>query len=91
MAFKFMSIKTEIVPEENLYRSSDLPLSATLNLFVPLWSIDKPDGHGRAYFVFKRTAGLDALIEGFWDGSLRVSPQAYFASLKAIKARLYNE
>lgn len=86
-----MKMKTEIVPEEKLYRSSDLPLSATLNLFTPLWGVEKPDSHGRAHFVFKRTTGLDALIEGFWNGSLHVPPQAYFQSLKAIKARLYSE
>ncbi|MDP3948614.1 MAG: DUF5659 domain-containing protein [bacterium] len=86
-----MKMSKEIISEKNLYRSADMPLVATINMFTPLWGIERPDNSGRAYFLFKREAGLDALVEGFWNGSLQVSPQAYFASLKAIKGRLYSD
>lgn len=84
-------MSTEIVSEENLYRTSSIDLAAAIAMFEPLWAIDKGFDSNRADFVFKREAGLDALIQGFWDGSLQVPPQAYFQSLKSIKARLYGE
>lgn len=83
--------KKEAISEENLYRTSDMPLASFIALFEPLWAIDRGADSQRADFVFRREAGLDELIRGFWDGSLTVPPRAYFASLKAIKSRLYGE
>lgn len=85
-----MNMGTEAIQEKDLFRSADMPLAATINLFIPLWGLDRqnPD---RVQFLFKREEGLIGLIEGYWSGSLQVPPQAYFQSLKAIKARLYGD
>lgn len=81
---------TEILKENDFYRTADLALSATIFLFYPLEAIDKQDPR-KAQFLFKRVDGLDELIENYWRGDLKVEPQAYFNALRLIKARLYGE
>lgn len=80
-----MGIKTE-----NLYSTSDLSCATAINLFYPLWAVDRTDPK-KAEFVFKREDGLDKLIESFWSNTLRVSPLTYFQQLKILKSRLYQE
>ena len=75
---------------ENMYSTSNLSLAATINLFTPLYGIEGVAGEKRSSFLFQREIGLDELIQGFQDGSLRIPPQAYFTSLKIIKDRLYS-
>jgi hypothetical protein len=72
------------------YSTSDLALATALSLWFPVEAIDKTNPH-KAIFLFKRNEELDQLIETYWRRELKVEPQAYFAQLKAIKARLYGE
>jgi len=77
---------TQNLLQPNTYITSDLALAAALSLFYPLEAIDHRNP--RAEFLFKRDDQLDKLIEAFWRGEMRVSPQAYFYQLRLIKTRL---
>jgi len=80
---------TEILKENNFYRTADLALTTAIYLFYPLETIDRQNPR-KAQFLFKRDSQLDELIEGYWRGDLKVEPQAYFNALRVIKARLYG-
>jgi hypothetical protein len=71
------------------YQTSDLACAAALSLFFPLDGIDKTEPR-RAYFIFDRTAKLDAVITEYQKQTLRVEPRAYFDQIKALKTRLYE-
>jgi hypothetical protein len=75
--------------ENDVFRTSDLSLAATIYLFTPLVGIDKQNPH-RSEFLFARNAELDRLIEAYWRREMRIDPKAYFDALRAIKARLYD-
>jgi hypothetical protein len=75
---------------KDFYATSDLALATAISLWLPLEAIDKTNPT-KAVFLFKRDENLDQLIEAYWRRELKVEPQAYFAQLKAIKARLYGE
>lgn len=79
-----------ILNEKDFYRTADLALATTISLFYPIEVIDKQNPR-KAQFLFKREAGLDELIERYWQGELKVDPQAYFNALRVVKARLYGE
>jgi hypothetical protein len=79
------------INQEHLYSTSDLSLSATISLFIPLWAVNKDNPNQKAEFLFKREQGLDEIIENFWRGELRVDPLKYFLAIKAIKSRLYEK
>ena len=81
---------TKLLKETDFYSSADLALSAAISLFYSLEAIDRQNPR-KAQFLFKRDDQLDALVESYWRGELRVSPQAYFNALRVIKARLYGE
>jgi len=81
---------TEILKENDFYRTADLALATTIFLSHPLEAVDKQNPR-KAQFLFKRNSELDELIESYWRGELKVEPQAYFNALRVIKARLYGE
>jgi len=71
------------------YSTSDLAISATLSLFVPITQIDKTNPR-KAQFIFDRTKDLDSLLDRYWKKELLVEPRIYFDNLKSLKARLYG-
>ena len=73
-----------------LYRTSDLALATTLSLFLPLNGLDRSNPR-RIQFLFVKTIKLEALVQRYWEGTLKVEPQKFFNQLKIIKARLYSE
>lgn len=75
---------------DKYFESSDLALSAFLLMWYPLEAIDRMNPQ-KSLFIFKRDQQMDELIEAYWRGKAQVNPQAYFNSLKNIKARLYEE
>jgi len=85
-----MIITTEILKENDFYRTTDLALATAIYLFHPLEAIDRQNPR-KSHFLFKRDSGLDELIESYWRGELKVTPQEYFNALRVIKARLYGE
>ncbi len=76
---------------DNYFQTADLSLTATLALWCPIEAIDKTQNPRKAIFVFKKTPALTNLVDSYWRGSLRVDPNEFFNSLKAIKVRLYEQ
>ena len=81
---------TEILKENDFYRTADLALASAISLFYPIESIDRQNPK-KAQFIFRQDKGLDELIDNYWKGQIKVEPQAYFNALRIIKARLYGE
>ncbi|HUD09984.1 MAG TPA: DUF5659 domain-containing protein [Patescibacteria group bacterium] len=72
------------------YQTSDLALSAFLNLYFPIDSLDKTYPN-KTIFLFKRSKELESLIEAYWKRKVQVNPQDYFSAIKNVKSRLYQE
>ena len=73
----------------NLYLISDLALASAIYLYYPIKTINKSNPQ-KAYFIFKKNKNINAIIERYWCGDLKVEPQLYFNSIKALKNRIYN-
>lgn len=81
----------EKLEEKNLFKSSDLSLIATAQLYgYQIETLDRSN-QDKVIFAIKRDSQLENLIKAFWSRSLRVDPLAYFESLKNIKARIYQQ
>lgn len=80
-------MNTQVMAENDFYRTPDLALAGALSLWYPIEAVDFGDST-RAQFLFKRDSGLDSLVQEYWRGELRVDPQAYFGQLRVIKTRL---
>ena len=81
---------TEILKENDFYKTADLALATAIYLFYPLEAIDRQNPR-KAQFLFKQDSQLDELVESYWRGELKVAPQEYFNALRVIKAWLYGE
>jgi len=81
----------EIINENQLWKTADLALATAISLFYPIEVIEKTPSSNKGFFLFKRSEELDALIENYWRGELKIEPQAYFNQLKIIKVRLYSQ
>jgi len=80
-----------ILKENDLFKSNDLSLVATLQLYdYQVDSMDRSNSE-KIVFIIKRNGELDNLIKSFWSRSLSVEPLAYFESIKNIKARIYQQ
>jgi hypothetical protein len=77
------------IKEKEYYRTADLALATAISLFFPIASIDKENPR-KAYFIFRKDKALDAFLESYWHGELKVEPQGYASQLRVIKARLYG-
>lgn len=74
---------------ENYYETSDLGLATALvAVGVVLNDIDKSNPR-RALFLFADDGDVSALAENYWNGTLTLSAQTYFDTIKRVKARLY--
>ena len=75
-------------PERYFY-SPDIDVAATLiTESNRLLSLEKTASM-RATFVFPRSAKLDADIEAYWSGTLRVEPRRLLFERKQLKHRLF--
>lgn len=81
---------TEILKENDFYKTADLALATAISLFYSLEAVDRQNPR-KAQFLFKRNSKLDGLIDSYWREELKVEPQAYFNALRIIKTRLYSE
>ena len=86
-----MIMTQEIINENQLWKTADLALATAISLFYPIEVIEKTPSSNKGFFLFKRSEELDALIENYWRGELKIEPQAYFNQLKIIKVRLYSQ
>lgn len=71
------------------YQTSDLAITTFLSIFFPIDTIDKSNPE-RAIFQFKHSPDLDRYIEAYFRDEQPVSPRLFFAQLKFIKSRLYE-
>lgn len=73
------------------YKTSDLSLTAVIQLYgFEIKEIDRSNPR-RIIFVMDKNKELDDLIQAFWSRNLKVEPLAYFESIKLIKARIYQQ
>lgn len=55
---------------------------------VPILRIE--DSNGRGIFVFQASKEIERLTSDYFNGSLRVDPQALFNAWKALKSAAYS-
>lgn len=77
------------IKQNDLFRSSDLSLSAVVSMNYPIEALDKSDTK-KIVFIFRCETGLDELVQAFWDRQLNVEPRAYFEAIKVLKSRIYQ-
>lgn len=85
-----ISMRTETTEQNGFYRTSDLALATVISLSHQIEAVDRKNPR-RADFLFQRNERLDEIIEKYWDGKLKIEPQAFFNQLRIIKSRLYGE
>lgn len=87
----FLLLKSNPMREENYFRSSELSLVATLQLYgYDIKAIDR-DETNKATFCINRDEKLNDIVSAFWSKRLQVSPLSYFEALKSVKSRLYQQ
>lgn len=83
-----MIMNQEELTRDIYYFTSDLPVAGVLALYLPIEVIDKTDPR-KAFWVFKRTEGLDELLRLYYRKELQVEPSAYFERISFLKSMLY--
>jgi hypothetical protein len=73
----------------NTFKTKDLSLATTINLYKPIEAIDCSD-ELRIEFIFERDDSLDELVQRYWRYQMMVEPQAYFQKLRQLKTRIYE-
>lgn len=75
---------------ESYFATYDLGLAAALiaSGYI-LAHLDKSNPK-RAQFVFKRTYGVEEVVERFWTMEFQVDALGYFNAIKLLKNRLYS-
>lgn len=88
-----MHNQTTLVPLEdydNFTYTPDIELASTLVCKgFEIVSIDLVTPN-KATFIFKRSAGIDAVIDDFWGNRLEVKPLEFAAARKQLKSRIYG-
>ncbi len=75
---------------QNLFGTSDLPLSTTL--FVLKFSLTKIEKEttGRVTFYFENSPELQKVVQNFWSRELSIEPQELLMAFKMLKNRIYS-
>jgi hypothetical protein len=79
--------------EKNLYKTSDMPFAAYLNLRGYYYDLEPDEFRaGKMLFCFERKKGIkiEDELDAFRRRQIEVEPQQYFDSIKEIKTRLYS-
>lgn len=80
----------DVTMSMNTYATQDLPLAATLvALGYSLIGIERTNPK-RAGFCFTLNSELEAIIEKYHSGKVRIEPRTYFDALRQVKNRLYG-
>ena len=74
-----------------MFETPDLGLAATLQCFGHNCCELNKEIPGRTAFKFEETPDLSTVENHYWQGKLKVEPQAYYNHLKGLKNRLYSE
>jgi len=73
-----------------IYGTHDLYLSSVLIAEgFPLQKLEKNQA-GKATFYFQQSGKLNAVVQGYWNQSLRINPNDLFNGLKFLKNSLYS-
>ena len=75
---------------DSFYKTSDLNLAGVISVSGYLPERIEKLNEVRSAFVFRNTPELAEIVNAYWRGEARVEPQAYWAQIKALKARLYQ-
>ena len=85
---------SEVIPLDdhaNFFFSFDMGLAAALiTAGFSLIALDRKNLR-KVQFIFRRSDGMDDVIDAFWADRLEVKAQAYFNAVKMLKNRLYSE
>jgi hypothetical protein len=73
----------------SLYRTTDTPLSAALQIHGHYLIRLEFDPQGRCEFVFSDSEACEEDASLFWSGKLKVPALAYATALKVLKGRIY--
>ena len=80
----------EVLKENDFFKSSDLSLITTLQLYGYYFETVDRSNKNKIIFFIKKDEKLDDLIKAFWSRSLRVCPLSYFEALKIVKSRIHQ-
>lgn len=72
------------------FETSDLALAAALYTVCELDGLEKSDAR-RVIFRFKSKAGIEKLVEDFWNKRFMVDALSYFGAIKNLKSRIYEQ
>jgi len=73
-----------------IYKTNSLALASALSLFFPILNIEKDESSNNCVFCFEDNGEIRELISNFWDKKLWVDASEYFAQIKNLKARIYE-
>lgn len=77
--------------DQHYFTTYDLGLAAALVAAgIPLDHLDK-NHPSKVQFAFRRTSGVDAIIQNYWSNTCEVNAQTYFNALKMLKNRIYSQ
>lgn len=77
--------------DAGFFYTFDLGLSAALvSVGFSLVSLDR-ENLRKVQFVFRRSEGMDELVDAYWADRLEVKARTYFDATKMLKNRLYSE
>ena len=82
-------MKTELLKEDDYYKTNDLALAGAISLWYSLAAIDKQNP-SKVVWIFEKDEQLLELLEQYWRNELKVEPQAYFYQIKKLKNQIYN-
>lgn len=89
------NLMNNVVPEERIFSTRDLALSATLVTlrFLMLGFDIQYEGEKNrpvAYFKFEQTAKLEDARQKYVQGLLAVEPKTYMTNVHALKSEIEN-
>lgn len=73
----------------DVYKTSDLGLTALLSLQFSILGKEKVDGN-RVVFSFAKTKELEAYVSDYYNGNLRINPLTFQGQMKVIKHMIYG-
>ncbi|KKR24021.1 MAG: hypothetical protein UT53_C0001G0010 [Candidatus Yanofskybacteria bacterium GW2011_GWD2_39_48] len=84
--YKYISLNPSQV-----WTSYDLGVSAALiSAGFELLSLNKENPH-KSLFVFRRTDGIEEVVDLYWSDRLDIKARSFFDSIKACKNRIHSE
>lgn len=74
--------------KSNDYETSDFALAVSLLATGYVIKNFDSSNPSRMIFIFEKSAGLEDVVEKFWDNRLRVNPKILFLLQRELKSRI---